>query len=258
MSIQKRPPMRPSRVLLATAALLICGHSVWSATTVTLGTVTPISGPGDLDLTGDIRYAVHFGPNNPFTLTVNGVPFQSDTTFIPGASFVGPQAVGAPGWQTKPEFGGTADEDALEIIYQDIRWSQTGVDPPLQANLDVTSGDQYKLQILFYGNWDGDNRRWDVMVEGVPAVDEIVSLGISNAGELPAYSPNRGLVYTYDFTAPDSQVNVMMGSLFGDFDGGDRNPIWQGLTLERIPEPAAITLSGLGLLALLRRRRGFD
>jgi hypothetical protein len=227
----------------------------WAATTINLGTVTPIAGPGDLDLDGDMVYAVHFGPNNPVTLTVNGVPFLSDTTFIPGATFIGPQAVGPPGWQTKPEFGATADDDALENIYQDIRWANNMLGETLQAHLDVTPGEPYRLQILFYGNWVGDDRRWDITVDGAEAIDQITSLGVSNFGEVPPHSPNQGLVYTYDFMAPDNQVNVIMGQLFGVTEGADLNAIWQGLTLERIPEPAAVALGGLGLLALVGRRR---
>ncbi|MGI8603995.1 MAG: hypothetical protein ACR2OZ_13525 [Verrucomicrobiales bacterium] len=250
--------MKDLRLLLALTGLFICEGSLWAATTVNLGTVSPVAGPGSLDLAGDILYAIHFGPNNPSTLTVNGVPFLSDTAPPPGASFVGPNSVPFPGWQTKPEFGGSADDNALEDIYQDIRWANNALGETLQANLDVVAGEPYRLQLLFYGNHAVDDRRWDIVVDGAQAVDQVVSLGVSNFGELPPYSPNQGLVYTYDFLAPDNQVNVVMGQLFGITEGADLNPIWQGLTLERIPEPAALALGSFGLIALLRRRRRFD
>ena len=224
-----------------------------AATTVNAGSINPVNGPGSLDLTGNILYAVDF-QQNLGNQTVNGVTFINDNTPPAGFSSIGPQNVTE--WQTKPEFGATASDDALEEIYSDIRWTNAAADPPLQANMNVTAGLQYRLQILFYGNHAADLRGWDIRVEGVDAVDNITSLGVNTGAGPPAYSPNMGLVYTYDFTAPDAQVNVVMGQLFGlGPELADLNAIWQGITLEQIPEPSAGVLAGVGLLGLLRRRR---
>jgi len=225
-----------------------------AATTVNAGSINQVAGPGSLDLT-NVLYAVNF--NQEFgTQTVNGVTFVNDTAPPVGFSSVGPQNV--TNWQTKPEFGATASDNALEEIYSDIRWTNAAVDPPLQANMDVTPGLQYRLQILFYGNHAADDRRWDITVDGLQAVDDISSLGIATGpglAGLPAYSANRGLVYRYDFFAPDAQVNVSMGQLFGTFEGTDPNAIWQGITLSRIPEPSIFALSAFAVVGLLRRRR---
>lgn len=245
-----------SRFFSAGFMLAACSAS-WAATTVNVGSINQVAGPGSLDLTGNIVYAVNFnGPD----LTVNGVTFVSDSTPPVGFSSVGPQLV--TGWQTRPDFGATASDDNLEQIYHDIRWTNALADPPLGANMDVTAGLQYKLQILFYGNHAADDRRWDIMVDNVQAVDDISSLGIGTGpglAGLPAYSPNMGLVYTYNFTAPDNQVNVLMGQLFGVPGGGtDQNAIWQGITLELVPEPSTSALGGVAVIAMLRRRRRLD
>ncbi len=209
-----------------------------AATSVKVGTVTQITGPQDLDLEGDILYAINFSANDPVR-TVRGVAFQPDRLPIPGATLVGPQQVTP--WETKPEFGSSADANQLEEIMADIRWADNGANQRLRATLNVTAGLEYKLQILISGNRVED-RRWDIRVNGINAVDEITSLGTSPG---QSYSQRRATLYTYQFVCQSSTVVVEMGNLFGANDGGDRNPIWQALTLERIfipPTPEDIVL----------------
>ncbi len=211
-----------------------------AGTVVTLGSIKLFTGPNDpnLDLAGQFDYAVNFSANDPVR-TVNGLQFTPDTQSIPGASFIGPRNV-AP-WQAKPEFGSSAAADALEEIMQDIRWALSPGEK-LQATLAVTPNLPYKLQILISGN-NAETRRWDVRVNGQNAVDEITSLG---AGPGASYAGNRSVVWVYEFVPTTSPVIVEMGDFFGGNDGGDRNPIWQALTLERMyvpPTPDAIALN---------------
>jgi len=239
--------------ILCVAGLLsgLVTHSK-AATTVNAGTISNVTGPGSLDFTNNL-YAVDFSQNLG-NQTVNGVTFINDATPPAGFSSVGPQNVTE--WQTKPEFGASPSETALEEIYSDIRWTNYLADPPLQANMNVTAGQQYRLQILFYGNHAADTRGWDIGVEGAILVDNITSLGVDTGGGLPAHSFNLGLVYTYDFLALDSQVNVVMGQLGGAaLEQSDGNAIWQGIMLSQIPEPTSALLGGVAALALLRRRR---
>jgi hypothetical protein len=201
-------------------------------TVVKLGSVTQIFGPQDLDLEGNIVYAINFSATAP-SLIVRGVTFLPDNKPIPGATLVGSQNV--VGWQNKPEFGSTADDDALEEILHDIRWADAGSNQRLKATLTVTAGEEYKLQILISGN-TSENRIWDIRINAQEAVGEITSLGVSPG---QSYSSGRATLYTYQFRPAASAIVVEMGNLFGSNDGGDRNPIWQALTLEKISVPPA-------------------
>ncbi len=220
--------------------LLLLATLCRGGTVVSLGTVSQFTGPADaaLDLSGQFDYAINFSADDPVR-TVNGVTFTPDTQAIPGATLTLPQLV--TGWQAKPEYGASADANSLEEIMHDIRWADAGSGQKVQASLVVTTGIVYKLQLLISGNHT-ETRRWDIRINGLNAVDEITSLGIS-PGE--TYATNRSVVYSYQFTPTTSPLVVEMGNFFGGNDGGDRNPIWQALTLERVyipPTPADISL----------------
>ncbi len=218
------------RVLTVFAILTGAGVVARAATSVKLGAIRQITGPQDLDLEGDIVYAINFSANDPARV-VRGITFLPDRLGIPGATLVGPQQVSP--WQSKPEFGASADANALEEILQDIRWANSGSGERLRATLAVTTGDEYKLQILISAN-GAENRRWDIRVNGRDAVDEITSLG-SSPGQ--TYSRSRATLYTCQFVSTGSSAVIEMGTIFGANEGGDRNPIWQALTLEKVTVP---------------------
>ncbi len=234
---------RLPRVIVALTAVCVfgpCAGLGWGRTVVHLGAIHVFTGPDDpvLDLGGDFAYAINFSPDDPVRV-LKGVTFQPDNRAIAGAVLTGPQNV--VGWQAKPEFGASAEANVLEEIMHDIRWANAGSGERLQARLTVEPGIPYKLQILISGNRVED-RRWDIRLNGQNAVDEITSLGPS-PGE--SYSPNRSILWVHEFVPATTTVTVEMGSLFGANDGGDRNPIWQALTLERVfipPAPDEIAL----------------
>lgn len=225
-------------IAVLSAVIGVSGHA---GTVVTLGTIRSFSGPNDpnLDLEGRFDYAINFSPDDPVRV-VKGLTFRPDTQAIAGATLLGPQNV--VGWQGKPEYGASADDNALEDIMHDIRWANAGGGEKLQARLAVSPGIPYKLQLLISGN-HAESRRWDIRFNGQNAVDEITSLGVS-PGE--SFAPNRSSVWSYEFVPASSPVTVEMGDFFGANDGGDRNPIWQALTLERVfipPTPESVELS---------------
>jgi hypothetical protein len=202
-----------------------------AATTVSAGTISFVRGPADLDLSGTFPYAVNFSTDDP-ELIVNGVTFVPDTAPPIGASFIIPQSVTP--WQATPQFGTSTDENNLEQIYQDIRWANNAAGERLEAHFNVTPGQTYKIQILVSGNAP-ENRRWDIEVEGNLSVDEFTSLGLSAPGTmLPPYRNNTSVVFTQQVTATDDSLDVIMGNLGGEDDLGDRNAIWQGITVEQI------------------------
>ena len=235
------PPDTPPMFYRLLLGLLLFGSGIARANTIiNLGSVSQFTGPesAGLDLAGQFDYAINFSNDDPLR-TVKGLVFKPDNQAIPGATLVAPQHVTP--WQTKPEYGAAADANALEEIMHDIRWADSSSGQKLQASLAVTPGITYKLQILISGN-GAENRRWDIRINGQPAVDEITSLGASPGA---TYATGRSTVYSYEFIPVSSPLVVEMGNLFGINDGGDRNPIWQALTLERVfipPTPEDISL----------------
>lgn len=210
---------------LLAASFFLCRPAAQAVTTVNAGTVSVINGPAGLDLAGEMTWAINFSSNDP-VLYVAGVRFRPDTN-LPAGMTVGNNQV-AP-WPTKPNFGTGIDADNLEQVFEDIRYCVAASNQSLQAHLPVTAGETYKIQILFYGNRT-ESRIWDIEVEGVQTVDEITSLGENQ----PPYANNAGIVYTYTLTAPDATLDIRMGNFGGASDVGDRNALWQGLTVERI------------------------
>ena len=139
-----------AQAILLTAVLLAFARcTVHGATLIKLGSILQISGPQDLDLEGEMIYAINFSTDDPVR-TVQGVKFTPDRQSTPGATFIGPQQVTP--WQTRPEFGSTADDNQLEEILHDIRWANSAAGERLRATLTVTNGQEYKLQILISGN----------------------------------------------------------------------------------------------------------
>jgi hypothetical protein len=224
-------------VLLAWFACLFqCSQA---ATVIRLGTISQITGPQEVDLEGQILYAVNFSADDPVR-AVRGVNFLPDRQAISGATFLGPQQV--VGWQTKPEFGSTAEANQFEEIMHDIRWSNADANERLRATFRVNAGEEHKIQILISGN-TAENRRWDIRVNGQQAVDEITSLGRSPG---QSYARNRCTLYTYQFTPTTTNIVIEMGNLFGGNDGGDRNALWQALVVERVfipPTPDDLSLT---------------
>lgn len=235
-----------SAVSLGIGLVLLASPALAQPTVIGLGTVSQFTGPGDLDLDGNIVKATNF--NGPDTV-VNGVTFATD---VGDPDYIGPQNV--VGWQTKPEYGDTADDDSLEAIMHNIRWANTGAPEQefLEAHIPVVAGQEYQLQILVSGNHE-EARVWDLEVEGIEAVDGLTSLGL----DTDTYDIGRSVVYTVQAEAPDDVFDIRMGTLFGQEFGADLNPIWQGLTLEAIPEPTTASLLLLGLVSIgvMRKRR---
>lgn len=218
--------MIPASLAVALASLPCWHPSAHAITSVNAGTVSVINGPDQLDLAGEIPWAINFSLNDP-PLYVKGVLFRPDTTLPAGFEVANNHATP---YATKPNFGTGADNDNLEQIFEDLRYC---VPIPngqsLQAHVPVTAGQTYKIQILFNGN-HVESRIWDIEVEGVQTVDEVTSLGMSGT----AYAANTAVVYTHTVTVADSTLDIRMGDFGGANDGGDRNAIWQGLIVEHI------------------------
>ncbi len=150
--------------------------------------------------------------------------------------------------------GSSPDLDALRIILgtsgaQNLggydRGRGTG-QRDITYDFDVTAGQEYKLQMLFFKN-NSEATGMRIDVNGTTVVD-MLDLSIDNPDRA-----HKGLLYTYTFTAPSSLLNLKVGRRTDDSGSniGDIN----GITLEVIPEPATLGLMAFGAVSLLARRR---
>ena len=125
----------------------------------------------------------------------------------------------------------------------------SGVAGPSTVNLSgLTVGEEYRIQLLFFdGLLDGDANTRTVSLDGTDQ-------GRYTFG-VPGVSWGNGLIVTGIFTADDADQDFtieIFDQATSDSLGGQLNAI----VVQQIPEPTTALLGSLGLLALLRRRRG--
>jgi hypothetical protein len=207
--------------------------------------------------------------------TVNGVQFFTDRAGL-GAGVTSEGVVSSggvtvstglvnqiDGWTAAPAFsGGTAGSAAnLSAIMSDIRWANAGAGQVLDVNIiGLDSNKNYNVQLLFNEGADRD-RRFDISVNGLLAVDDI-----SSEGGDGTWSASNSFAYSGDFnTETGTSLNIILGAepFPGDPNntptaGADNNAILQGIIIHEaaaIPEPGSSALLGLSLFSLLLRRK---
>ncbi len=259
-------------ILLSLTSFACIGSSL--ATTLVTGSSNQFFGPDDLLLDPATNVIAVNTYGNDLSLPVNGVTFQS-AGLVAGAEVVtnGPVSVTTTathqinGWANAglpPTYTGAdaTSTDNLERIMHDIRWSLR----PSSITVDVTGltpGTLYNVQLLFGENGATADRRWDIGVDGVLAVDDWTSNGDGGTSSLL-----HGYAYSADFDpGADGILNIVMGeeilpgdpnnTVAGTAPPEDHNPILQGVIIHTvIPEPGSAALVGLaGFTILLARRR---
>jgi hypothetical protein len=251
---------------LITAATTLFAIGSASATTIINGSVSTFTGPDDLLLDPATSViAVDIGGDSGDQL-VNGVNFQADGTGVTGSVTNGLVTVASAsthsinGWAnaTPPAYVGAnpVSVDNLERIMHDIRWSLN----PANISIDITgltSGQLYSVQLLFSENGSASNRRWDIGVDGILAVDDYSTNGTTLS---------VGSVYSGVFDpGGDGTLNILMGidplpgdpnnTVAGPAPPEDHNPILNGVIIHTVPEPVSAALIGLGLFSMLLTRR---
>jgi hypothetical protein len=197
-----------------------------------------------LDLQGTFAYALNFRNTTTADLVVDGATFKAVTaSSAPAGVTVIDYGLSAFDSITPFEFGATANDNNLEAIAAATVEVSGTISTQVKLNLAVTAGATYKLQILSLGN-AGAPRPASYTINGVTTF-------ITLATTAPSSPINSSYVITETFVPATSTTQIIM---IHDAGGGN-DSFAQGLTLELLPEPASLTLLGLGGLAILGRRR---
>lgn len=175
-----------------------------------------------LDLDGTFLYAFSVMPDTTATGQVRDAVFTSEN--VEGVS-VAQATSQAPGWYV-PEFGSTPNDDALELIVQNIRHGGGGATITLS---NLVAGNRYKLQLMF-----GEaccSRAMDVRVDGKLIADEFAPYEIQGFINNPA----QGAVVAYEYTASSNKTVIQtIGGTVTTARYTDRNPIINAVTLESL------------------------
>lgn len=232
------------QILSAFAATAILGWgSSASAAVIIWGTPTAIYDANDVSTTGTSALAYTYNTTNK---TVNGVIFenlltQSGITLIfSGSNGNGPYFAPDAG-------GGSATPNTLTGDYKSMinwgAWSTTSF-----SFTGLIEGQQYQLQF-----WAADYRGFDTQYSR----SETLTAG-NTSGELSQLHTDGGVNLgsvsgSYILGTFTADVGGTQSITINEIGGGDS--MVNGIQLRAIPEPSAALLGGLGLLALLRRRR---
>ncbi len=199
--------------------------------------------PGEgLDLDGNFVYAIDMGSEETPGGQVRGALFTGDA--VDGVSVVASQV--ANNWDSRVNYGESADEAALTFIMSSIRWSDAGnattADVTVKlSNLEV--GASYKLQLLF-GEYRW-SRGFDISIQGRPIADEFGPFEWQGGGRpsqvysTPATARNNavprnnGVVMTHSFIATSTELTVVLdGRPVKNPVMTDHNAIINAATLE--------------------------
>ncbi len=193
------------------------------------------AGPGDLDLDGQMVYAVALGDGSAATLgTIRDATFTGEG--VAGVSVSADSALGA--WGTRPDYGPTAEDDVLATAMHSVRYD-SGANATLDrvdVGLSVIPSATYKVQMLFSENDPNvlpGQRLFDVAVEETGlSFDEFDARYAQ--GPTVGGAPTRGIVVTQEAYASDPQLNL---SVLRGSTGTNQDPILGGVTLELLHNP---------------------
>lgn len=214
-----------TRILPALAALALAPHAPAAVTiTVTPLARAPDSTGSEILNDGTLVKAYNFG-DSPTDIIVAEIPFVAGNSGT-GSAFPETGLTGASngmyGWLTGQLGYGFNDANHDQLINQ----AYVGGSPTLAIG-DLTIGQEYRLQIILQET------------RGIPTIEGTVGPDLTWG--------NTGIV-TATWVAEDSELNMSWNP--------GVSPHFSGYVLHAIPEPAVAALAGVGLLGLLRRRRG--
>ena len=186
------------KISLVMIAVLL---STWSLVQADTAEIKALNSPADLDLSGNIIYAVNFGNNgNP---NVGGVVF-SEVEECPDITLDAMGEGPATWWGPSP---GTEDAGLNQLMNgMAYRW---GDDLPNQISIDIDgiiTGKSYLLQLIGYEP-ENHSRNIDIIVE-----NEVIVRGSNPINAQGGVVGKGGFVTKYKFIAGDSILNIRIVS----------------------------------------------
>ncbi|MCH8120489.1 MAG: hypothetical protein IIC00_12265 [Planctomycetes bacterium] len=192
--------------------------------------ISPLNSPEDLDLSGNIIYAINFGNNgNP---QFDGFVFSQDQD-NPDLTFTTTAEGETSQWEgLAPNTG----DSNLDMLLHGVTWQNSGgsVTTSISAG-GLVVGMQYQLQLIFYTN---HSRPMNIAVEG-----DII---IEQYDPFPAQGSVQGKggsIVKHNFTAGDEILNINITPQRTD---GSTASIISGLVLTEKPNPVPFTDYGSG------------
>jgi hypothetical protein len=186
--------------------------------------------PGEgLDLDGDFPYALAFAGGDGANVKVRDANFQPVTeSEVPGATLIAANTIA--NWY-RVNYGDTENDVNLAAATSGIRWSawSSATLPDVTLTLEnLEVGAQYQIQMLF--GEDCCDRGFDVFQDGSLIVKDF------NPGKIHGGSGNRkqeALITRIHF-ARDSKLTLRLDGRTATTAFGDRNPIFNAMTLEKV------------------------
>jgi len=232
--------------------------------TITWGGATTISGDSDVDTTGSLLYAYHFGYAYPGPLpdtTINGVTFQGIQM-----TFANPLSFGAGNTMTETTPGYSLGEVGLggsvpapfnnlsgsyKAMLSEAAFSNNASTVQLKLS-GLTVGNQYEIQ--WWTNVSGDG--WACPLTQATAGNS-VTLNANAAG----VGGGLGQFVTGSFTATSASETVNFDNVSPNADADGYGPVINGFELrdvDAVPEPSTwllLTLGAPALVGMARMRR---
>jgi hypothetical protein len=239
--------------LVAFAAMNLAGSA--SAATITWATPTAIAGESDVSLNGTFVLARQAtttlgGGVYGDSQTINGVLFSGTTNTQNGVTFGLPSGWG--GYDPNSYVVGAAGTPGtLSTAYQQMltgAWYGTSPGTSTISLSGLISGQQYEVQI-----WVADYRQFP---PNTYSRSETLAAGNTSGALTYLQTDGNGA------NLGSVSGSYILGTFTADISGTQNIDVdsassaqLNALQLRAIPEPGSALLGGLGLLALLRRRR---
>ena len=188
---------------------------------VHFGEIDIFQGADDLDLSGEIIYAINCFDDDHGLQGIRNVVIRD-------VEFIADHTLEIEGYSTTSDTGGnlssyaftngfSSDNDELNELIKRTRCCGA---PSDVYSFSVTKGDIYKIQVLWGENEFGATKRtWDIGFEGKIAVDDVASNGLIADNTAPRTTASDGTRWSHTFTAQDDTLEIELGQIIGGVAG---------------------------------------